>query len=421
MSYASANYLGQHAHPESLIQRGTASRLFGISFVVHVVAITLIAAYSQSMHTMSRDSYWYVRKAEWKAETQYATGDIDWSLWIDSAWPEFSGLVFYLFGPQLVIILLINAAFASAAVMLVYQIATTAFSSNAIGKAAAYVLAFFPSFVYYTSMPLKEAPAIFAVLSIVWGVMTLVVRRKARSWLWITVGLLIVAGLRVYLVPVFIGCVIVSLFSARMNAGFAGLVQLGMCMALLGAIGYVLLVQTDIEFSDYEALQYFNPDKLNEVRTSLARGNTRLYESRSEAAFTDNWLGNIYKFFKGFVIFILSVDITKINRARQLAAVPEMLFFLYCLPYLYHGVVTGWKTIPHRILPIIVFGVAILLVYGSATTNAGTMYRWRLQGLPFLIMIVIYGASVRRKGLLYTRLLARFRSRQRFAYSSSCL
>jgi hypothetical protein len=40
---------------------------------------------------------------------------------------------------------------------------------------------------------------------------------------------------------------------------------------------------------------------------------------------------------------------------------------------------------------VLVFAFGVMLVYTSATTNAGAMFRWRMQALPFFIMMTSYG------------------------------
>ena len=97
---------------------------------------------------------------------------------------------------------------------------------------------------------------------------------------------------------------------------------------------------------------------------------------------------------------MLSINPNKLTRTRQLLAIPEMLFLLYCIPYIFIGVKEGWRRAPDKLLPILLFGAVIAGVYASATTNMGALYRWRAQALPFAIMMIVYGASVRRRGLL---------------------
>ena len=54
-----------------------------------------------------------------------------------------------------------------------------------------------------------------------------------------------------------------------------------------------------------------------------------------------------------------------------------------------------------RIAVLILFGLALIVVYSSMTTNMGAMYRWRMQAIPFLIVLMTYGAVLWRKGPLY--------------------
>lgn len=42
-------------------------------------------------------------------------------------------------------------------------------------------------------------------------------------------------------------------------------------------------------------------------------------------------------------------------------------------------------------IPLIVFGIAALVVYVSATTNMSALHRWRMQAFPFLFSILAAG------------------------------
>ena len=44
---------------------------------------------------------------------------------------------------------------------------------------------------------------------------------------------------------------------------------------------------------------------------------------------------------------------------------------------------------------------------GSAATNMGAMFRWRMQALPFLLAFLTYGLSLHGRGYFY-RLMSRW-------------
>jgi hypothetical protein len=80
---------------------------------------------------------------------------------------------------------------------------------------------------------------------------------------------------------------------------------------------------------------------------------------------------------------------------------------LLAVPPLVGGIKNTWIHKRDIALPVLVFAFGVMLVYTSATTNAGAMFRWRMQALPFFIMMTSYGVYLQQKGMLF-RLMQRF-------------
>ena len=89
------------------------------------------------------------------------------------------------------------------------------------------------------------------------------------------------------------------------------------------------------------------------------------------------------------------------TRTRQLFALPEMLLLLYAFPSLIRGVKNTWRKHKDTAFPVLVFAFGVMAVYTTATTNAGAMFRWRMQGLPFFLMVGSYGIYLKQRGGLF--------------------
>jgi len=222
--------------------------------------------------------------------------------------------------------------------------------------------------------------------------------------------------LRLYLVYICGVCVAVCLLPINLRGGLVGFLRLGACgVALVAGIG-LLAHQAEITPDDHESLKYFDLDNLNEVRLTLSSsGKARFFnfehEKQESAVFGQSAANDATLVTKGLFFYLFSIDLFNLKRVRQMAAIPEMLFFLYCVPCLYSGVADSWRRFPHRVVPVMLMLLALVTVYSSATTNMGAMYRWRMQSLPFLMMLITYGAAVRHRGILHDVL-------KRFAYRS---
>jgi len=99
----------------------------------------------------------------------------------------------------------------------------------------------------------------------------------------------------------------------------------------------------------------------------------------------------------GVFFFFVSLDLRRLGSIRQLMALPEVLLFLAMLPLLWRGFWCSFKRLRDRALPLIVFAAGLLVVYGSATTNMGAMFRWRMQALPMLLAFICVGLALQQR------------------------
>lgn len=390
-------------HGADALDRRLARRVFFHAVAARLIAIGVLVAIGGSVAHMSRDSGEYHKRGLVIAE-RYAAGDIDWSRWIDDGWYEFVGVVYYLLVPNLLLVSAVNIALCGLSGMLVYRISLFVFERRGIAYASALTFVWFPSAVYYTACPLKEAPAICALLCMVWGTCILIERRRLTPSPWIIVGLLIIAMLRVYLIPVCIGCIVVSLLPGRLAGGMRGTIQLALAVAVLFAFVFVCVDVLGVEYGEWQVFEYYDLDRVNYIRADMSYGRTAMYDRPESAQFGRDLVNDFWLSAKGLLFLLFTLNPADITRTRQMAALPEMLFFVFCIPCLFVGVRTAWRLVPNRVLPIILFGAALVLVYSTAATNAGAMYRWRLQAIPFLLILIVYGAAVRRRGLVYALL-----------------
>lgn len=376
-------------------------QLFAITLISRILVVALLTAFQGSIEEISRDSAEYHTTGIELAEA-FARGEMDWSRWIDDGWKQFVGVLYLLIGPRLVGVLAVNAILSAWAAVLAYRLALNVYRDDAVATVSAYTFALFPSIVYYTSLPLKEAPAVFALLGLAWGIRHFIQGRQSLGLRWIAVSLAIIAALRIYLFFVCLGCTVVCLIPMHVTGDIKGALKVGACLATLGGGTFLAVQYSGVDLEEHESLQYFDLDYINNVRVDMNAGKSKLFENDDASAYGQDIVQDVVNAAKGLMFFFLSIDVTNIRRDRQMAAIPEMLFFIYCLPYFIYGLLGSWRRMPARTMPVVMLACVLVFVYGATTTNMGAMYRWRVQALPFLIMILMYGATVRRGGLLYS-------------------
>lgn len=393
--------------------RHHARKVFVVATIAHLVVSVVVAMVIQLNPMLSRDSIKYGMMGE-ELAANFAEGKINWSLWIDHGWYQLIGWVYYLIGPYLLVVQFMNAFAMGGAAVLIYRIGLVIFELEPTARAAAYVASLFPSALYFTSLPIKEAFAIFAVCGVIWGVLLIQSRQRAIGVGWITIGLLIVMSLRVYLVFVYLGCAALSLAPLHAKSTGHAIVVFCVWAGMLGLTFFAVANTFRINLDEYDHLKYFDLNYVNQVRAEMSTGQGKMFKNKADAELGNNLGQDILNAVTGTFFFFMSIDVLNVKSGRQAAAIPEMLFMLYCIPSLAGGIRYGWRNFPHRLLPLLVFTLTLVLVYGGAATNMGAMYRWRLQALPFLILLVFYGATVRRRGLLY-RIVCHFAPRRRGA------
>ena len=391
-------------------QQTAERRVFWIAVCIRLGLWTAVLLSATALNSYSRDIPDYHRQGREIAES-FRQGTNVWSNWIDEGWFEFIGLTYYLFdGPaeaNLSFVVLLNALACGLAAVLTFRIGLMAFDDFATGAAAAWVFAVFPGAVFFHAMPIKEAAGVLAVTSVVYGILCLVRSRHTNAWIWIACGLAILAMIRIYLVSFSLLIILISLAPTPRHTVGGYIVVAACYSAAFCGTGLLLLETMKIETEQSEAFQYLDVERLNAVRGSLVRGSGRMYSDDADAQFGEDLFRNAWLVGKGLFHFVINVDMTQIRSERQALAIPEALILIAAFPSLICGILAGIRYRRRLTFPVIAFFISLMCIYGTASTNLGAMYRWRLQVLPMLLLLVFFGARVRGRGI-FRRILSKF-------------
>jgi 4-amino-4-deoxy-L-arabinose transferase-like glycosyltransferase len=329
-------------------------------------------------------------------------GIFNWELWIDRAWPQFIGLVYYIFGTYPILILLFNIAISTASLILGYHIAKTVFQDDRIARITALFIGFFLPFIYWSCLLLRDSVAIFAISLIVLSVVKL--KKEGGQFLWffgMVIGLLLMLGLRQYLFFVLIFLILASMLPYNIKYLPKSIVQLLVIALLLGLgtqmAGFGFLGADYIAHSVYFDLEY-----INSIRTSMtSHGTGNMYAYGAAPTWGNDLMNDLWMALKAVFYFFVSLDLTKIRSTRQIMALPGILAFLVLLPAFFRGLKATWEYHRYLGITLVIFICGILVVYGFATTNLGALYRWRMQAMPFMMVIIAYGIVLYGRGYIY--------------------
>jgi hypothetical protein len=350
---------------------------------------------------LSSDSFYYHRTgidiAGW-LEMGMPIAALDW---IDSGWFQFTGLVYYLLSPNPVWMQLINITFSTLAVYFSFKFALRAFGSSNVARLTAVMVAVFPSFVYWSTMMLKDPAALLAITMIACSLVYLRQQFQLRWLVALAVGLLIYLGVRQYMFLVCLLLVPVAIipFAQRKpgTAFMSALVSLLLINAITIPLGYGFLGLDEVFQSHYFDLEYINQTRIN----IGDHGRGAIFENPETALWGSDPLTNLSNAAIAVFYFFVSLDLSNLRSHRQLMALPEVILFISILPSLVKGTWQTWKTYRRTAWPLLVLALAVLAVYSSATTNLGALFRWRMQSLPMFMAMTALGIVLYQKSWLW--------------------
>lgn len=383
-------------------------RLFILGFTVRllIVGVLIFTNAIEVLH-LSPDSLRYHREGVMIAR-QMEGGFFNWPNWIDNGWFQFTGFVYYLFGPHPILIQLFNITIGSVTPVVVYHLLKKAYADEFVARWTAVFTAFFPSFVYWSCLMLKDPISIFAITTIVLCLLGIRQSFHVKWLLGLAGSLLIILGVREYLFFVAVFFVVASFIPVSGDKLSNTLIKMALLTVFTGALTYFM--GFGVLGIDYmRSSHYFDMDYINSTRVAMGdHGSGAFFEDPGSVLWGGDIGSNVLAAATAIFYFFVSVDLTRLGSHRQLMALPEVLIFLSMLPLLFKGFWVSLKKYPQETLPLLVFTIGLMAVYGSATTNMGAMFRWRMQVLPFFLAFIVFGIVQKNKGF-YFNTLRRFK------------
>lgn len=378
----------------------------GFLFRLVLVVIFHLTDAIRILH-LSPDSLRYHREGLYIAH-EMSLGFFNWPNWIDNGWFQLTGLIYYLFGPYPVIIQLINISLGAATPVLVYRMLRVIYEDERVARWSALFTSFFPSFVYWSCLMLKDPLSIFAMSLLVLSIVSVRKHFQAKWMVGIVLSLLIFISIREYMFFVGLFLVAASFLPVTGLRVAPMIVKLLAIIVIIGSIslymGYGFMGQKFIAESHYFDINY-----INDTRIKMGgHGSGAFFSDPSQAVWGSDFWNNFKSAAAGIFYFFFTIDFTRLGSVRQLMALPEVLVFVSLLPALVRGMVDSWRNYRDVALPLFVFAFGIMVVYGSATTNMGAMFRWRMQVMPLFIAFLTHGVLLRASGF-YFRMLNRFK------------
>lgn len=279
---------------------------------------------------------------------------------------------------------LLNALFGGLAVVLAYRLARTLAGDDA-ARLAALLTAFCPSLVLWSSLNLKDAAAILAILVALRGAQRIALGSGPAGLVALAAGLGLLGELRGYLAAVAALSVAVALVLPRLAGPRAPLAL----VALLAVGAIVLTAIGPIEGLADEA----SLESLDRARRELAFG-ASAYHGEADVA----TLGGALSFLPvGLAYFLFAPAPWQVWNARQVLTLPEMLAWYALLPQVVAGFAFALRARAGAALPLATFALFATVSYALAESNLGTAYRHRAQVLVIFLVFAAIGLAHRRE------------------------
>ena len=401
MSVAATSPLQHGVYKDRRSDRRFSQKLF-IGALLARLSIVFVFTATDAIRTLhlSPDSLRYHREGVVIA-SQMAAGNFNWPNWIDNAWFQFTGFIYYLLAPEPFLIQLINITLGALTPILVYHLVARAYENQQCARWAAILTAFFPSFIYWSCLMLKDSLSIFAMALLVLSLVSIRQKFNVKWLLSIGFTLLVFIGIREYMFFVTIFFILVSFFPVEGKRTGPLIIKLTLLVVLLGAGTYV--AGFGILGLDYiKSSHYFDLEYINQSRVNIGdHGSGAFFDDPSQALWGKDITSTLKAAGAAIYFFLVSVDLTRLGSIRQLMALPEVLLTICLIPSLFRGVVYSWRNFRQQSLPLMIFAFGIMAVYSSAATNMGAMFRWRMQAMPFILAFIVLGLVAKGRGKIY--------------------
>ncbi|HMQ04650.1 MAG TPA: phospholipid carrier-dependent glycosyltransferase [Pyrinomonadaceae bacterium] len=336
---------------------------------------------------------------EFAIQREWATKGIGWGM------NYLVAGIYLVFGRNLMAAQSFCAVFGAATAPMVYYCGLKMFSNKNVAKTAAFAIAFFPSFIIWSSQLMKDGLIIFLLVLAMTMVLQLQKELSYGAVLVLILALFGILSLRFYIfymvIVAVIGTFVVGLTTSLNSIirRMAVLVILGLGLTYLGVIRNA---GSDIErYANLERIQITRQDQAVSAESGF---NEDVDVSTAEGAISAIPVGLLYLLFAPFPWEMTSF--------RQLITLPEVLIWWALFPVMVAGL---WYAVRQRLrpsMPILVFSLMLTLAYSIFQGNVGTAYRQRTQIQVFLFLFIAVGITLYRESRENKKLFLAARRRQ---------
>ena len=301
------------------------------------------------------------------------------------------GGLYYVLGRNIFAAQSFCAVFGAATAPMVYFCSAKMFNNKRVAKTAAIAIAFFPSFIIWSSQLMKDGLIIFLLVLAMTMVLQLQEKFNYAALLLLIFSMFGIFSLRFYIIYM-VAVAVAGSFVVGLTSSAQSIVRITAALILIGlSLTYLGVIRNaSVDFEKYGSLERLQSSRQDLAQSAESGFGEDVDISTTEGAITAVPIGFTYLMFAPFP--------WEVTNFRQAITLPEVLLWWAMIPLMIAGL---WYAIRHRLrssVPILIFSLMLTLAYSIFQGNVGTAYRQRTQIQVFLFIFIAVGFELRREG-----------------------
>ena len=282
------------------------------------------------------------------------------------------------------------AVLGAATAPMVYFCSVKMFSNKNAAKLAAIAIAFFPSFIIWSSQMMKDGLIIFLLVLAMTMVLQLQEKISYAALLLLVLAMLGIFSLRFYIFYM-VAIAVGGSFIIGLSSSVQSMVRRTLVLIIVGlSLTYLGVIRN--ASMDFE--RYGDLSRIQLSREDLAMSADSGFGGDVDVSTTS---GAITALPVGFVYLMFAPFPWTVTNFRQAITLPEVLLWWGLIPLMVSGLWYAVKFQLRSSLPVLIFSLMLTIAYSIFQGNVGTAYRQRTQIQVFLFIFIAVGWTLMKE------------------------
>lgn len=300
------------------------------------------------------------------------------------------GILYYILGKNIFAAQSFCAVFGAATAPMVYFCSVKMFNNKRAAKTAAIAIAFFPSFIIWSSQLMKDGLIIFLLVLAMTMVLQLQEKFNYVALLLLIFSMFGIFSLRFYIFYM-VAIAVAGSFIIGLTSSIQSIIRRSLVLVLMG-LGFTYLGVIRNASDDFE--RYGNLERVQSSRLDLQQSAESGYGADVDVSTTK---GAISALPIGFTYLMFAPFPWEVSNFRQAITLPEVLLWWAMIPLMIAGLIYAVRHRLRSSIPILIFSLMLTLAYSIFQGNVGTAYRQRTQIQVFLFIFIAVGWALYRE------------------------